>query len=48
VVVSAEEFRRLKGNRAGTALIAAMPASPDREIDIGPTRERSPVLRVDL
>jgi prevent-host-death family protein len=49
VVVAAEEFRRLEGERAGTALIAAMQASPHREIDIEPTRdERSPVREIEL
>ena len=48
VVVSAEEFRRLKGERGGDALIAAMQASPYRDIDIEPGRERMPVRGVDL
>src|SRR5271166_5799320 len=48
VVVSAEEFRRLKGERSGDALIAAMQASPYRDIDIEPKRDRMPVRRVDL
>jgi len=38
VVVSAEEFRRLKGERSGDALIAAMQASPSLDIDIEPER----------
>jgi prevent-host-death family protein len=48
VVVSAEEFRRLKGERSGDALIAAMQASPYRDIDIEPKRYRTPVRGVDL
>jgi prevent-host-death family protein len=49
VVVAAEEFRRLEGKRAGTALIAAMQASPHRENEIEPTRdERSPVREIKL
>lgn len=48
VVVAAEEFRRLKGDRTGKALVAAMQASPFREIDIEPRRERLPVRGVDL
>jgi prevent-host-death family protein len=48
VVVSAEEFRRLKGERSGDALIAAMQASPYRDIDIQPRRDRMPVRDVDL
>jgi prevent-host-death family protein len=48
VVVSAEEFRRLKGGRTGQALIAAMQASPDRDLDIAPPRAPMPVRAVDL
>src|SRR6202045_127422 len=48
VVVSAEEFRRLKGERSGDALIAAMQASPYRDIDIEPKRAPMPVRGVDL
>jgi prevent-host-death family protein len=48
VVVSAEEFRRLKGERSGDALIAAMQASPYRDIDIEPKRDRMAVRGVDL
>jgi prevent-host-death family protein len=49
VVVAADEFRRLAGERTGAALIAAMQASPCREIDIEPSRdERSPVRDVEL
>ena len=48
VVVSAEEFRRLKGELSGDALIAAMQASPSLEIDIEPKRGRMPVRGVDL
>ncbi len=49
VVVAANEFRRLVGERIGAALIAAKRASPYREIDIEPSRsERSPVREVEL
>jgi hypothetical protein len=48
VVVSAEEFRRLKGDRTGAALIAVLQASPHREIEIEPRRERLPVRDVKL
>jgi prevent-host-death family protein len=48
-IVAADEFRRLAGEGAGAALIAAMQASPYREIDIEPSRdERSPVRDVEL
>lgn len=48
VVVAAEEFRRLKGDRTGAALIAALQESPCREIDIEPRRDRLPVRDVKL
>jgi len=46
VVISAEEFRRLKGDLTGEALIAAMQASPHRDIDIEPRRTPMPVREV--
>jgi prevent-host-death family protein len=48
VVVAAEEFHRLKGDRTGVALVETMQASPYREIDIEPRRERLPVRDVTL
>src|SRR6202790_538132 len=48
VVIAAEEFRRLKGSLTGTALIAAMQASPYRQIDIAPGRVRPPVRDMSL
>src|SRR4051812_2594106 len=48
VVISAQEFRRLKGDLTGEALIAAMQASPHREIDIEPERTAMPVRQVVL
>jgi prevent-host-death family protein len=48
VVISAEEFRRLKGDPTGEALIAAMRASPHRGIDIEPRRTPMPVRKVSL
>ncbi len=48
VVIAAEEFRRLKGELTGEALIAAMQASPHRDIDIEPTRTPMPVRSVAL
>jgi prevent-host-death family protein len=38
VVIAAEEFRRLKGDLTGEALVNAMQASPYRNIDIAPGR----------
>jgi prevent-host-death family protein len=48
VVITAEEFRRLKGDLTGQALIAAMQASPHRDVDIAPRREPMPVREVPL
>jgi prevent-host-death family protein len=48
VVISAEEFRRLKGDLTGASLIAAMQASPHRDIDLEPKRRAMPVREVSL
>src|SRR5258708_38178670 len=48
VVISAEEFRRLKGDPTGAALIAAMQASPPRGIDIEPKRTPRPLRKGSL
>jgi prevent-host-death family protein len=48
VVVAADEFRRLKGERTGAALVEAMQASPHKEVEIAPKRARAPVRGVDL
>jgi prevent-host-death family protein len=48
VVIAAEDFRRLKGDLTGEALIAAMQASPDRDINIEPRRAPMPVRDVAL
>ena len=48
VVIAAEEFRRLKGNLTGQALIAAMQASPNRDLDIEPRRAPMPVREVSV
>lgn len=48
VVLSAEEFRRLKGEESGEALIVAMQASPSRDIDMEAKRSSMPVRGVDL
>jgi prevent-host-death family protein len=46
VIIAAEEFRRLKGNITGNALIEAMQSSPHREIELEPTRTPMPVRDV--
>ena len=48
VVISAQEFRRLKGERTGEALVAAMQASPYRDLDLAPLRSPMPVRDVTL
>lgn len=48
VVVSAREYHRLTGDRSGAALIAALQASPYRDVDIEPERGRMPAREVDL
>jgi len=48
VVIAADEFRRLVGERSGKALIEAMQASPYREIDLEAERMPMPVRNVEL
>ena len=48
VVISAEEFRRLKGGETGRALIDALQSSPYRDLDIEPARGPMPVRDVKL
>jgi prevent-host-death family protein len=48
VVIAAEEFRRLKGNVTGSALIEVMQASPHRELELEPGRMPMPVRDVSL
>ncbi|HBG06107.1 MAG: prevent-host-death protein [Geobacteraceae bacterium GWC2_58_44] len=48
VVISAEEFRRLKGGTTGQALIDALQSSPYRELEIEPERMPMPVRDVKL
>jgi prevent-host-death family protein len=48
VVISAEEFRTLKGDPTGESLIAAMQASPHRDVDIEPARAPMPVREISL
>ena len=43
VVIAAEEFRRLRGELTGAALIEAAQASPYRDMDIEITRARNPM-----
>jgi prevent-host-death family protein len=48
VVISAEEFRRFSAGPKGDALVAALQASPHRDIEIEPTRGPMPVRKVEL
>lgn len=48
VVVDADEFLRLKGERTGQLLIDALQASPCRDIEIEPRRSAMPVRDVNL
>jgi prevent-host-death family protein len=48
VLISVEEFHRLKGTPTGKALVDVMQASPLRDIDIEPWRGPLPVRDVSL
>jgi hypothetical protein len=48
VVMDANEFRRLAGDRTGQTLVEAMRASPHRSASLEPGRHRLPVRNVTL
>ncbi len=48
VILSAEEFRRLTGERSGAALVEAMQSFPYPEVEFDPTRDRVPAPQFDL
>ena len=48
VVLDADEFRRLQGDRSGALLVEAMQASPHRDIDLAPQRGPMPVRKIRL
>lgn len=48
VVISVAEFRRLRGDLTGAALVAAMQASPYRALSLDPKRDQPPVRDVVL
>jgi prevent-host-death family protein len=48
VIITADEFRRLKGERTGAALIEVMQASPHRDVSIEPERRPMPVRDIAL
>ena len=48
VIVGADDFRRLAGERSGKALVDAMQAVPHRSVGMEPSRTHMPVRDVDL
>lgn len=48
VVISSEEFRRLRGAATGQALIDVMQSSPHRDVELAPKRGPMPVRDVGL
>jgi prevent-host-death family protein len=48
VVIGAEYFRRLAGERSGKALVDALQSGPHRSAAIEPPRTRMPIRDVDL
>ncbi len=48
VVIAAEEFRRLRGDVTGKALVNALQSSPHRHIELAPQRSPMPVRDVNL
>ena len=48
VVIAAEDFNRMNGEATGELLISAMQASPQRDVEIDPTRSAMPVRDVAL
>lgn len=48
VIVAADEYRRLKGEATGQALIDVLQASPHRDVEIAPPRASALVRDVDL
>jgi len=48
VVIGADDYRRLAGERSGQVLVDALRTSPHRSTSIEPPRMRMPVRDVDL
>jgi hypothetical protein len=48
VGIPVEKFRRHEGGRTGESLIDAVLASPYRDMDIEPKRDRMPVREINL
>lgn len=48
VVIGADDYRKLAGDRTGQVLVDAMQQSPHRSTSIEPRRVRMPVRNLDL
>ena len=48
VVIGADDYRKLAGERTGHALVEAMGQSPHRSTSVAPRRQRLPVRDVEL
>jgi prevent-host-death family protein len=48
IVIAAEEFRRLRGEQTGQALVDMLQASPHRDVSLAPARGIMPVRGVKL
>ena len=48
VIVAAEDFRRLAPARSGATLVAALQASPHRDVELVSARSAMPVRDVEL
>jgi prevent-host-death family protein len=48
IVIAAEDYRRLSGDRTGKDLIKALQSSPRRDIDLVPARRAMPVRNVEV
>ena len=48
VVIASEEFRRLRGDQSGLALVQAIQSSPHRDIEFAVERSPMPVRDVGL
>lgn len=48
VVIAADEYLRLKGERTGAMLVAALQSCPDPDLAFGSAGERAPVRDVEL
>ena len=47
-MIAAEEFRRMRGEQTGATLVAAMQASPYRDVDLEAKRAPMPVRDAEM